>query len=255
MNARRLLSSALLILWLAGGCATALPPPRTPVTEDAQRAVDLLRARLKEFSDLRAQADVLVERGGRKQQAPGVLLLKAPGSLRFEVLSPFGPPLLIATVHDGQIVAYNALSNTATMGPATPGTAARLFWLAVEPEDLVGLLAGLPVPPKDLRVAEILAADEHGRSLEMIGALHRQRVWMDFSTGVVRRILIVGGRVDALIVYQRTDDGTITGLDLTAAQGNVTGRVRYRDVALNGGIESERFALTIPPGAAIERLR
>ncbi|HMH53647.1 MAG TPA: hypothetical protein VK548_25670 [Candidatus Acidoferrum sp.] len=255
MNARRLLSSALLILWLAGGCATALAPPRTPVTEDAQRAVDLLRARLKEFSDLRAQADVLVERGGRKQQAPGVLLLKAPSSLRFEVLSPFGPPLLIATVHDGQIVAYNAVSNTATVGPATPETAARLFWLAVEPEDLVGLLAGLPVPPKDLRVAEILAADEHGRSLEMIGALHRQRVWMDFSTGVVRRILIAGGRVDAVIVYQRTDDGTITGLDLTAAQGNVTGRVRYRGVALNGGIESERFVLTIPPGAATERLR
>jgi len=78
---------------------------------------------------------------------------------------------------------------------------------------------------------------------------------MDFSTGVVRRILIAGGRLDALIVYQRTDDGALTGLDLSAAQGNVTGSVRYRNVALNGGIESERFALTVPPGAAIERLR
>lgn len=255
VSGRRLLSSALLILWLAGGCATALPPPQASVSEDAQRAVDRLRARWQEFSDFRGQAEVLVERGGRKQQAPGVLLLKAPGSLRFEVLSPFGPPLLIATIHDGQIVAYNAVSHTATVGPATPETAARLFWLAVEPEDLVGLLAGLPVPPKDLRVAEILPADEHGRSLEMIGTLHRQRVWMDFATGVVRRVQISGGRLEAQLVYERTDDGALTGFTLSAAQDNVTGSVRYRDVALNGGVESERFALTIPPGAAIERLR
>ena len=182
-------------------------------------------------------------------------MLKAPASLRFEVLSPFGPPLLIATVHDGQIVAYNAASHTATIGPATPDTAARLFWLAGEPEDLVGLLAGLPVPPKDLRVADILPADEHGRSLEMIGTLHRQRVWMDFDTGVVRRVQISGGRLGAQLVYERTDDGALTGFALSAAQENITGRARYRNVVLNGGIESERFTLTVPPGASIERLR
>jgi outer membrane lipoprotein-sorting protein len=255
VSGRRRLSSALLILWLAGGCATTLPPPRTSVREDAQHAVDLLRARWKEFTDFRAQADVLVTHGGRKQQAPGVLLLKAPGSLRFEVLSPFGPPLLIATVHDGQIVAYNAASRTATVGAATPDTAARLFWLAIEPEDLVGLLAGLPVPPKDLRVAEIQPADEHGRSLEMIGTLHRQRVWMDFATGVVRRVQISGGRLEALLDYERTDDGALTGFALSAAQENVTGTVRYRDVTLNGGIDNERFGLILPRGTSIEQLR
>ena len=232
-----------------------LPPPRTRPTEEAQRAVDRLAARWKEFSDFRALAEVLVERGSTKQQIPGVLLLKAPASLRFEALSPFGQPMLIATVHEGKIVAYDAGSHTATVGRATPDTAARLFWLAIEPEDLVGLLVGLPVPPKDLRVAEIQPPDEHGRSLEMIGTLHRQRVWMDFATGVVRRVQISGGRLDALLVYERSDDGALTGFDLYAAQDNVTGSVRYRDVALNGGIESERFALTVPSGASIERLR
>jgi outer membrane lipoprotein-sorting protein len=250
----RRLSSALLILWLAGGCAKALPPLRFAPSEEAQRAVDRLRARWTEFSDFRALADVRVEHRNTKQQIPGVLLLKSPGSLRFEALSPFGPPLLIATVHDGQIVAYNAGAHTAVVGPATPDTAARLFWLAIEPEDLVGLLAGLAVPPKDLRVAEVQAADEHGRSLEMIGALHRQRVWMDFATGVASRIQITGGRLEALFVYQRAEDGALTGFDVWAAQDNVTGSVRYRNVAVNGGVENERFALTIPPGASIERL-
>jgi outer membrane lipoprotein-sorting protein len=225
------------------------------VSEEAQRAVGLLVSRWKAFSDLRALAEVFVERGGGKQQFTGALLLKAPASLRFEALSPFGQPLLIATIHDGQLTAYNAASHTATMGPATPEASARLFGLALEPDDLVGLLAGLTVPPQDLRVATVLPPDEHGPSLEMIGALHRQRVWMDFTTGVVRRILITGGRLEALAIYQRADDGSIAGLELSAAQGNVTGTVRYRNVVGGAGIDTERFQLTVPAGASIERLR
>jgi outer membrane lipoprotein-sorting protein len=244
-----------LILGLSGGCVTALPPPRWAIREDAQRAVELLRTRWREFSDLRALADVLLVRRGSRQQVAGALLLKGPASLRFEALSPFGQPLVIATVHDRKIVAYDAGSNAATVGPATPEAAAQLFGLAVEPEDLVGLLAGLPVVPADLRVAEILPADEHGQSLELIGPIHRQRVWMDFTTGVVRRTQLTGGRFEALLIYQRTDDGTLSGFDLTAAQENVTGTVRYRNVVVNGGIEVERFTLIIPPGAAIDRLQ
>ena len=255
MSARRRLSSALLILSLTGGCATALPPPRAPVSDEAERAVTRLRTRWKDFADFRAVADVLVERGGRKQQLRGALLLKAPGSLRFEALSPFGPPLLIATIHDGQFIAYNAASHTATVGPATSDTAARLFSLAIEPADLIGLLTGLPVPPDDLRVAAMLPRDEHGPSLELIGPLHRQQVWMDFTTGVVRRLLITGGRLEALAIYQRGDDGSLAGFDLTAAQGNVIAQVRYRNVVLGGGIDTERFRLAIPAGASTERLR
>jgi outer membrane lipoprotein-sorting protein len=224
------------------------------MSEEARRAVALLRTRWREFSDLRTLADVLIERGGRKQDVTGVLLLKAPASLRFEALSPFGPPLLIATIHDGQLVLYNAASNSATVGPATPDTAGRLFSLAVTPDELVGLLAGRAVPPTDLRVATVLPADEHGPSLEMIGALHRQQVWMDFATGFVRRIQITGGRIEALLIYQHADDGALTGFNLAAAQGNVTGTVRYRNLVIDAGIEPERFHLTIPAGAAIERL-
>jgi hypothetical protein len=116
-------------------------------------------------------------------------------------------------------------------------------------------MAGLAVPPQDLRVATVLPPDEHGPSLEMIGTLHQQRVWMDMTTGVARRILITGGRLEALAVYQRAADGLVSGIDLSAAQGNVTGTVRYRDVALGSGIDAERFRLAIPAGATVERLR
>ena len=255
MSVRRLLSSLLPILSLAAGCVTALPPPREAPSENARHAVGLLAARWQAFTDLRALADVRLARGGDKQQFTGALLLKAPDSLRFEALSPFGQPLLLATMHDGQIVTYNVVANAAVVGPATAQTAAHLFSLPVEPEELVGVLAGHAVPPKDLRVATILAPDPQGPSLEMIGALHRQRVWMDLATGIVRRIQITGGRVEALVTYQRAADGTLTGFDIAAGQDNVTGNVRYRDLVVGAGVDSERFRLTVPEGAAIERLR
>jgi len=234
---------------------TALPPPREPVSEEVRRVIALLVARWQEFSDLRTLADVRVERGSDQQQLTGVLLLKAPASIRFEGLSPFGQPLLLVTIHEGQLTAYNAASHEAIVGPATAETAARLLSLPVDPEDLIGTLAGRAVPPKDLRVAQILPADAEGPSVELIGSLHRQRVWMDFATGIVRQIEITGGRLEARVTYHRGPDGSLAGFDLWAAQGNVTGSVRYRNPVVGAGIDGERFRLTIPAGASIERLR
>jgi outer membrane lipoprotein-sorting protein len=225
------------------------------VSKDAQRAVALLRTRWQQFSDLRALIDVRVARGKDKQQFMGVLLLKAPAAFRLEALSPLGQPMMLATIYDGQLTVYDVAAHSATVGPATPQMAAQLIHLAVDPPDLVGLFAGHAVPPRDLRTAEIVPADQDGPSLEMIGPIHRQRVWMDFETGVVRQIQIAGGRVDALVTYERAGDGSLTGFDLTAAQGNVTGRVRYRNLVVGAGVDSARFYLAIPSGATIERLR
>lgn len=254
MSVRGLLGSAALLLVLAG-CARVVPPPRQPASEDARRAIALLVARWREFSDLRTRADIHVERGGERQALTGVLLAKAPGSLRFEALSPLGHPLLLVTIHDGQLTAYNVASNEALIGPATADTAARLLNLPFDPDDLLGVLVGRAVPPRDLRVAEVLPPDEHGRSLELIGAVHRQRIWMNFDNGVVSQLEITGGRYEARVTYLRDPDGRPAGFDLSAAQAYLTGSVRYRDPVFDGGIEADRFRFTVPESAKIERLR
>lgn len=254
MSARRLLSS-LALLGLVAGCATALPPPRQPVGADARRALTLLIDRWHDFSDLRALAEVVLERGGKRQRLTGVLLAKAPGSVRFEALSPFGQPFLFVTVHGGMLTAYDAATNEALIGPATAETTVKLLSLPFEPDDLVAVLAGRAVPPKDLRVAELIAADEHGPSLRLIGSLNEQRVWMDLDTGVVRQLLITGGRVEASVAYRRDTDGRITGLDLAAAGSYVTGSVRYRSLVVGAGVDPERFTLTVPKGAKIRTIR
>jgi outer membrane lipoprotein-sorting protein len=245
----------LLAVGLAAGCAIALPPPRQPVSEDARRAIDLLAARWQAVTDLRALADIDVDRGGQRQRLSGVLLAKAPGSVRFEALSPFGQPFLLVAMHDGQITAYNAATNEARVGPADVQTAAKLISLPVEPEDLVAVLSGRAAPPKDLRVAELMPPDELGPSISLVGRYNRQRVWLDFETGIARQVTIIGGRTEATVTFQREKDGALTGLDVSAANGYATGTVRYRSYELNTGVDAERFALTPPKDAKIQPIR
>ncbi|HEV8640091.1 MAG TPA: hypothetical protein VGV13_03225 [Methylomirabilota bacterium] len=253
MSGRGFLSSAALLLVLAG-CARVLPPPRQPISEDARRAIALLVARWRDFSDLRTLADIRLQRGGEQQALTGVLLAKAPASVRFEALSPLGQPWLLVTIHDGQLTAYNVASNEAVIGPATADTAARLLKLPFDPDDLVGVLAGRAVPPKDLRVAELLPPNEYGRSLELIGRVNRQRIWMEFESGVVRQLEITGGRYEARVTYLRDAEGRPLGFDLSAAQAYLTGSVRYRDPVFDAGIEADRFRFTVPESAKTERL-
>jgi len=217
--------------------------------------VDRLTAGWQEFHDLRALADVSLKRGSERQRLSGVLLARAPASVRFEALSPFGQPFLLVTIHDGRITAYNAATNEARVGAANVETAADLLSLPVEPEDLVALLSGRAVPPKDLRVAEIQAPDELGPSINLVGRYNRQRVWLDFETGVVRQVTITGGRTEATVTFQRGGDGALTGFDLTAGNGYATGAVRYRSLSLNAGVDAERFALTLPKDAKINSIR
>lgn len=257
MSARRLRSSLLVLLTLGcvAGCAIAMAPPRQPVTEDARRAIDLLVTRWHAVSDLRALADIDLDKGGQRQKLSGVLLARAPASLRFEALSPFGQPFLIAVVHDGRLTAYNATSNEAMVGEANAETTAQLLGLPLEPHDLVAVVSGYAVPPRDLRIGEILPPDDMGPSLALVGAVHEQRIWMDFDTGVVRQLQIVGGRAAATVTYQRDPEGRLTGFDVSAAERWVTGTVRYRHLATGVGLAADRFALTLPKDAKTQPIR
>lgn len=237
------------------GCTIALPPPRQAVPEDARRAIDLLNTRWHSVTDLRALVDIDVDRNGRRQRLTGVVLAKAPGSVRFEALSPFGQPFLIAVVHEGHLTAFSALTNEAMVGEATAETTARLIGLPVEPQDLVAVVAGYAVPPADLRQAQILPPDALAPSLSLVGAVSEQRIWMDFKTGVVEQTQIIGGRVAATVTYRRDSDGRLTGMDVSAAERYVTGTVRYRDLATGIGLGPERFALTLPKDAKTQPIR
>lgn len=232
-----------------------MPPPRQAADEEARRALEVLIARWHAFTDLRALADITIERRGERQRLTGVLLARAPSSVRFEALSPFGQPFLFVTVHEGHLTAYDATTNEATVGEASAEATARMLSLPFDPDDLVAVLSGRAAPPKDLRVVEILPADEHGPSLNLIGGVHQKRVWMDFNSGVVRRLSITGGRAAAVVSYLVNPEGTLTGFDLTAGEGYITAAVRYRNLATGVGVEPERFTFALPKDAKTRAIR
>jgi outer membrane lipoprotein-sorting protein len=232
-----------------------MPPPRSPISPDARRAADLLATRWRAFTDLRALADINVERGDQKQRLSGVILAKGPASVRFEALSPFGQPILIGVVHDGRLTGYNAMTNEAVVGDATAEASAQILGLPFEPEDLAAVVSGFAVPPRDLRMGEMLPADASGPSVSLVGAVHEQRIWMDFQTGIVNQLKLIGGRTDATVTYLRDDAGQVTGFDITAASRWVNGTVRYRNVAQGVGLPAERFALVLPKDAKTRPIR
>ncbi len=232
-----------------------MPPPRQAADEEARRALEVLIARWHAFTDLRALADITLEKGGERQRLTGVLLARAPGSVRFEALSPFGQPFLFVTVHEGHLTVYDATTNEATVGEASAEATARMLSLPFDPDDLVAVLSGRAAPPKDLRVVEILPADEHGPSLNLIGGVHQKRVWMDFTSGVVRRLSITGGRAAAVVSYLVNAEGNLTGFDLSAGEGYITATVRYRNLATGVGVEPERFTFALPKDAKTRAIR
>jgi outer membrane lipoprotein-sorting protein len=235
-------------------CATA--PPREPISDDARRALVLLGERYREFTTMRALADVSVTRGGNRQRVQGAVLLRAPSSVRLEALSPFGPPFMVLTVSDGQITAYDGLKNEAHVGPADAETISKVLRMPLEPEDLVSVLAGRFAGPREVRTAEILPPDEMGPSLSLEdGAGGRQRVWLDLKTGVIQQRQIFGSRFNALIKYRREESGALEGFDLDAAMSYLTGSVTYRNLVEGEPIDDERFSLAIPKGAKTQPIR
>src|SRR5256712_13990260 len=107
---------------------------------------------------------------------------------------------------------------TESKNEVLPGTASGtsivlVLRLPFHADSLVAVLAGRPMPPRDLRAAELEPADGLGPSLTLVGADGRQRVWLNLDTGEVQQLQVDGGRFPVTITF-RTDGEAPAGFDL-----------------------------------------
>jgi hypothetical protein len=153
------------------------------------------------------------------------------------------------------LTAYDATTNEAYVGAATAETTARFLHLPFEPDDLVGLLAGFPVPPLDVRTAELIPADQTGPSIEMHGPANRRRIWYEPETGLVQQLELAGGHAEVRVRYHRGAGGALTGFDLAAPIALISATVRYHDPAFDVPLPTAQFTLTLPNGAKIQEIR
>lgn len=257
MNARRssrsLLAAAALLL---AGCASLPAPPAEPLAPEVHRLLDAFESRWEQFEDLRSRVEIVLRRGARAQRLSGVLLLKSPDSIRLEALSPWGQPLLILTTSAASFTAYEVAENRALVGPASAGAVERWLGAALEPAELVGILAGRFRPMKAPRSGALRPPDGLGPSLELVGAKRAQRIWFDPETLGLRQVEWTGGGTGFRVSYSDGAAGPLpTALVLEALDHEFSVSIRYREPELGLGIPPELFQLNLPESAKIHRVR
>jgi outer membrane lipoprotein-sorting protein len=208
-----------------------------------------LEARWRDFQDLRSLAEIRIRRGTRIDRLSGVLLLRAPASLRFEALAPFGPPLLIVASDADAVTLWEVPSERAFIGRSSPDATRRWLGLALGAEELVSLLAGYALPARDPLSGQMLPPDDIGPSLAFETADGRQRIWLDPASGNARQIEWTGGSQPARAVF------IPDGLRLATLDGKLDITVRYRDPRRDSSFDPELLKLTVPQGVRIQDFR
>ena len=243
----RLGALALSVIAVSGGCASL--PPREPLPPDVLAARATLEARWREFHDLRSLAEIRIQRGTRVDRYTGVMLLRAPASLRFEALAPMGLPLLVVASDADTVTLWEVPNERAFIARSSPDATRRWLGLALGAEELVSLLAGYALPARDPLSGQILPPDDMGPSVAFETADGRQRIWFDATSGNARQIEWTGGSQPARAVF------TADGVRLATLDDKLEATVRYRDPQRDTGFDPELLKLTVPQGVRIQDFR
>ena len=257
-SSRRGSLAAVLVLTLTlGACASAPPAPPLPPDVDAARA--RLDDAWQSFGDLRTLAEIGIRQRGRSQRFTGALLLKRPASLRFEALSPFGPPLLVVAARPEQVTIWEVPAARAYLLPSTPDANRRWLGLALPTEDLVALLAGHVRPLRAPRTGAVLPADDVGPSLRLSGDEGTERIWLD-PAGRPLKAEWTEGKNPMRVTFTRASDPATGGsvpraITLVTLDGRLEVAVTYRDPAVDSGFDPALLRLDVPQGVEIQDFR
>lgn len=244
----------LLLAQALGACASV--PPLQPLSAEVEAARSLIEQRWQAFGDLRGLAEIKIQRDGRVQQLAGVLLLRAPASLRFEALSPFGPPILLVGAARDRVTIWEILKNRAVILPASPEANRRWLGLALGAEDLVALLSGRVRPLGAPLSGAFLPADDHGPSLSLSSREATQRLWVDPATGIVRQVEYTQGQNPLRVVI--TGGGPAeppSAVTLALLDGTLEVSVTYRRPQIDTGFDPDLLTVTVPEGVEIQDFR
>ncbi|MEK7769934.1 MAG: hypothetical protein AAB335_02540 [candidate division NC10 bacterium] len=248
------LVAVLLLAQALGACATA--PPRQLLTAEVEAARRLIEQRWQAFGDLRSLAEIKIQRDGRVQHLAGVLLLRAPGALRFEALSPFGPPILLVGAAPDRVTIWEVLKNRAFILPSSPDANRRWLGLALGSEDLVGLLSGRVRPLQAPLSGALLPPDEHGPSLSLTSREGAQRLWADPATGLVRQVEYTQGKNPVRVVISGGGPAEPPdGVTLASLDGKLLVAIRYRRPQIDTGFDPDLLRVTVPEGVEIQDFR
>jgi outer membrane lipoprotein-sorting protein len=237
-------------------CTSIGREPEAGLSPEAEVARAQLERRWHMFGDLRTLADLSIKRGDKAQRLTGPLLLRAPGSLRFEALTPMGLAGLVVTSDTEVVTIWEVLQNRAYLLSATPDANSRWLGLSLGAEDLVALLSGNVRPLPDASSGRLMPDDALGSSLSLSGSDGTQRIWFAPETWQPRQVEWTGGRLAARVTFTAPDPAEPPqGLVLAALDGSLEVTVRYRNPRFDTGLDSDLLRVKLPEDVRIRDYR
>jgi len=164
----RVKTLALLLCAAATGCHRSAPPSRFP---DAQSLLDRLQQVQSCSHGLSGEGKI--DYFGKEGRVRGSLLFlaKSPGSVRLDVVSPFGATLSTLTSNGKDFALYDLRQKVFLHGPANACNLGRFTRVPMPPHALVSLLRGEP-PVLVHEPPQATLAWEAGRYVIRIASRH-----------------------------------------------------------------------------------
>jgi hypothetical protein len=252
-------------------CGTLRPAPvGVPETEVAgldaakhqvQKLIVALAERDKRLDSMQTPAVMEYTAGDQHVKAKEDLVVKRPGNLRVDAMSPFGVALLLAA-QGSELAIFEPGQSRFMRGHATADTLYRYLRIPMAPADAVALLMGLAPPGFALdRIADSVSNDG-AMTVALYGNAASGTRELGFSAGnlvMVRETAGNGiGRVDYEVRYSDYHDiggvmfPYVVDATFPAAGSHVT--FRFLRPIVNGDIPTSAFVLTPAPGATLMNL-
>ena len=265
-------ASLLLLATLeTSACLIARPPPigqpQTPIAGfdagkyQVQKLIAALAERDKRLDSMQTPAVMEYTAGDQHVKAKEDIVVKRPGNLRVEAMSPFGVALLLAA-QGSELAIFEPGRNRFMRGNATADTLYRYVRIPMAPADAVGLLMGLAPPEFALNGIADSVSNDGAMTVALYGNSASGTRELGFSGGNLAMVRETAGNGNGRVNYEvrYSDYHDIGGVmfpyvvDATfpAAGSHVT--FRYLRPIVNGDIPDSTFVLTPAPGATLMNL-
>lgn len=264
------LASMLLLATLeTSACFIVRPPPiaqpQTPIAGfdagkyQVQKLIAALAERDKRLDSMQTPAVMEYTAGDQHVKAKEEIVVKRPGNLRVEAMSPFGVALLLAA-QGSALAIFEPGRNRFMRGNATADTLYRYVRIPMAPADAVGLLMGLAPPQFALNGIADSVSNDGAMMVALYGNSASGTRELGFSAGnlAMVRETAGNGRVNYEVRYSDYHDiggvmfPYVVDATFPAAGSHVT--FRYLRPIVNGDIPDSTFVLTPAPGATLMNL-
>jgi outer membrane lipoprotein-sorting protein len=245
---RRLLL-LLLLASGAGACASRglqLPTGAGEAFPDYRQALQEATHACRDVRSLSAELAISGRVSGGKLRGRVLAGLAAPGRLRLEATAPFGPPVFILVADGSAATLILPRDNRVLTGEPASAILHALVGLALEPTDLLAILAGCVVPDPRAIGGRAYSAGWAGIDLANGATAFLQR------DGQQRWRIRAGLRPPLRIEYDWPAAAGPAGVRLQLASNEEAGsdlRVGLSKVDLNVPLAAEVFAVKVPADA------